>query len=95
MSIDGLPRHAIDQITQAVGQRVEVRLIDLVHVSCQYDFVSLASSDDDRFAFVRRQVLGFIAASSGRGDKKGAFISKRRSDAAYRAISPCDEVERF
>jgi len=85
MSIDGLPRHAIDQITQAVGQRV----------SCQYDFVSLASSDDDRFAFVRRQVLGFIAASSGSGDKKGAFISKRRSDAAYRAISPCDEVERF
>ena len=55
-----LADHAVDEVTHPVRQRVEIRVVNLLDVAGEDDLGPFACTGDDRFDFVRRQVLSFI-----------------------------------
>src|SRR5262245_5863956 len=57
---DALLLEALGNDAQPVGRVIDIRVVDLMRVARQDDLRRLAASGDDRFDFVRREVLCLI-----------------------------------
>ena len=66
----------LDQECEAIGEGVDVGVVDLVRIAGENDLGSLPDARDDRFDLERRQILGFV------DDEKDFFFSGEPSKSA-------------
>ena len=60
MGIKRLANHPADQVAQAIGLGIEIRVVDLLNVAGEHDLGSFTSTGDDGFDFVRGEILGLV-----------------------------------
>ena len=79
MGEQGLANHAVDEVAQAIGEGVEIGVVDLLYISGEDDFRSFSGASDDRFDFVRREILSLVNNEEDSLQTATSNVSKRRN----------------
>ena len=72
-----LSAHLVYHIGQTIALHIQVRRVYLLNISCKYHLSAFARTCDNRFDFMRRQVLRFINNAKGIGKASTTDLSKR------------------
>mmetsp|Transcript_19691 Transcript_19691/g.33781 ORF Transcript_19691/g.33781 Transcript_19691/m.33781 type:complete len:217 (+) Transcript_19691:533-1183(+) len=80
VGVQGLARHAVDEVAQAIRQAVQVRCIDLLDVAREDDLGALAGARDDRLHLQRRQVLRLVHDEEHLLKASAADVGEGRDD---------------
>ena len=78
MGVERLAHHAMDQVAQAVGEGVEIGLVDLGHVAGEDDLRPLAGPRDDRLHLVGREILRLVDDEEHPLQGAAADVGQRR-----------------
>ena len=78
VGVDRLPHHAADEVAQAVGQRIEIGMVDLLDVAGEDHLRAFAGPGDDRLDLVRREVLGLVDDEEHPLQAAAADVGQRR-----------------
>src|SRR5258708_40313683 len=60
MAVERLPFEFLNEVGEASRGRVQIRVIDLIGIARHDNLGALAYARDDRFHFVRREILGIV-----------------------------------